>query len=228
MSGRITWLISLSGLSPEERERRHAFVSQFAPEMEVDVVPVPGGPAFLDDRAHFAQAIAATAERMAELSREPMDVLVLAGAIDPGLAEVRACASVPVVGPGEASMRLAAIVGRPLSIVTVDEHAVAASEAMIEHAAVKPEISSIRSMETPVRTIVADLHAGRDALRREATRAVREDGAEAIYLGSMTLPTLGITRALQQELGVPVFDPVRIAMRTAVECIASIRPVVAA
>ena len=68
---------------------------------------------------------------------------------------------------------------------------------------------------------MSDLEAGRSALMREASAAVHEDGAKALYLGCMTLTTLGLGEQLRQELGVPIFDPIRISLRMAVEVIES-------
>jgi allantoin racemase len=114
-------------------------------------------------------------------------------------------------------MYLAAINGRPLSIVTVDEHAVPVSHAMLSRLVIKPPIASVRHIGVPVRQLVQDRSAGVAAVEREARRAVEEDRAEAIYLGSMTLGTLGVDDMLRQKLGVAVFNPMRIATNAAVQ-----------
>jgi allantoin racemase len=119
-------------------------------------------------------------------------------------------------------MYLASIVGRPLSIVTVDEHAVHAAEGFLAQTVRKPQIVSVRSMDVPVRQIVDDRARGAEALEREARLAVSQDGAQAIYLGSMTLGTLGVAERLRADLGVPVFDPIRIVARAALELLVAL------
>ena len=66
---------------------------------------------------------------------------------------------------------------------------------------------------------VKSIEGGRTRLVEQCRRAVSEDGAQALYLGSMTLGTLGVSERLQRELGVPVFNPWPIAMSVAVECL---------
>ncbi len=215
----IVYFVSLSGMADQERKRREAVMQQFLPEgFQIRISTLPTGPEFLDSHDDFDKAIATTGKHFETFDPKDVDVVILGGALDPGLPQVRKVAKVPVVGPMESSLFIASIAAKPISVVTVDEYAVAATWRGAEQTAVKPEILSVRSMETPVRTIVGDLEAGRTALRRECTAAVREDGAQGIMLGAMTLPTLGLTETLRAELGVPIYDPLRLAINAAVEC----------
>jgi allantoin racemase len=183
--------------------------------IHLEAVSLPG-PEFLDRAEHFDQAIAAAAEWAATIPAGRYDVLVSAGALDPGLPQLRQLAPVPVVGPGEASLFIGFVLNRPLAIVTVDEYAVAKTHDFVRQTAVKPEIISIRSIDFPVRRIVSDLDGGRAALRREARQAVTADGAQSIMLGAMTLGTLGIAQDIREELGVPVINPLEAALSAAV------------
>lgn len=218
----IVYYLATAGYNEAERERRLAEMAPFVPDgYRIEFVSAPKGPEFLDRAVDFDTAISAVADHISTLSPDKYDAIIEGGALDPGLHDARRLARVPIIGPGEAGLFVAAIGGLRTSIVTVDEHAVAAARRFVDQTTTKPEIASIRSMNTPVRTIVSDLERGREALVREASAALREDGAEAIYLGSMTLPTLGLTKMLREELNVPVYDPLRIAIQTAVEVITS-------
>jgi allantoin racemase len=208
-----------SGFTDEERAFRAGLYSRFLPGVEVRVEGIPDAPAFFDEGKHFGQALSAAERYFSTLEADRFDVIVWAGAIDPGLAELRALSPVPVVGPGEASMSLAAVNARPLSIVTVDEHAVPVSNAMLERVPAKPPIASVRHIGVPVRTLVNDRPRGVEAMLVEARLAVEEDGAQAIYLGSMTLGTLGVDDELRSQLGVAVFNPLRIAATTAMQLV---------
>lgn len=214
----IGFINASSGFTDQERALRTGLYAQFLPDdIEVKVEGIPDSPEFFDEAEHFVQALTAAKAYFSSLSPDRFDVVVWAGAIDPGLAEARALAPVPIVGPGEASMYLAAINGRPLSIVTVDQHAVPVSHAMLSRLVIKPPIASVRHIGVPVRQLVQDRSVGAGAVEREARRAVEEDGAEAIYLGSMTLGTLGVDDMLREKLGVAVFNPMRIAANAAMQ-----------
>ena len=217
---KIAVALPISGMDDAERARRDAYIRSLLPAgVEIDLLTSPAAPKFLDAWRHFGDAVDAATEFFAGVDRSDYAVVVEAGALDPGLAQLRAVCPVPVIGPGEASMYIAAIVGRPLSVVTVDEHAVAATHEFLAVVPAKPPIASVRSMDSPVSGMLKDLEGGRKRLVEECGRAVREDGAQALYLGSMTLGTLGMADALQRTLEVPVFNPFPIAMSAAVECL---------
>lgn len=221
---KIAVALPISGLSAEELSRRERVVRlHLPPDLTAEIVTSPASPKFLDAQQHFGDAVDAAVEFFANIDPGEFAVVVSAGALDPGLARARAACPVPVIGPGEASLYLASIFGRPLSIVTVDEFAVVATHEWLAEVVVKPPIVSVRSMELPVRRMVDDLALGLETLLRECRLAVSEDGAEALYLGSMTLGTLGLTETLQQSLGVPVFDPMRIAINAAAQCVYAIQ-----
>jgi allantoin racemase len=221
---KIAVALPISGLSAEELSRRERVVrSHLPPDLVADIVTSPASPKFLDKQQHFGDAVDAAVEFFRSIDPAEYAVVVSAGALDPGLARARAACPVPVIGPGEASLYLASIFGRPLSIVTVDEFAVVATHEFLADVAVKPPIASVRSMDLPVSRMVRDLPLGVETLVRECGLAVSEDGAQALYLGSMTLGTLGVTESLQESLGVPVFDPMRIAMNAAAQCLYAIQ-----
>jgi Asp/Glu/hydantoin racemase len=212
----IGYATATSGYRDNEQARRMAILEPMLPPgVRIEPVALPG-PEFLDRAEDFDTAIAAAAAWAADLPPDRYDVLISAGALDPGLPTLRRLAPMPVIGPGEASLFIGHALGRPLSIVTVDEHAVAKTPGFIEQTATKPEVVSVRSIDFPVRRIVSDLEGGREALRREARAAVEFDGAGTIMLGAMTLGTLGLDEELRRDLDVWVVNPLQAAIDAAV------------
>lgn len=211
-----------SGYSDEERAlRRKEFRRHIPEDVELVFESIEGGPQFFDRGEQFGEAITAAERFFSTFDWSRFGVMIWSGAIDPGLHGVRALSPIPVIGPGEAALYLASIWGRPLSVITVDRHAVEVTGALLKRVVAKPPIASVRSMEVPVRQIVQDREAGRDAIRREAAIAVNEEGAEVLYLGSMTLGTLGLDDELKADLGVAVLNPIKVAARTALEALES-------
>jgi allantoin racemase len=218
----IGYATATSGYRDGEQERRVAILEALLPPgVAIEAVSLPG-PEFLDRAEDFDTAIAAAAAWAEQVPAGRYDVLISAGALDPGLPTLRRLAPMPVIGPGEASLFIGHALGRPLSIVTVDEHAVAKTPDFVEQTATKPPIASIRSIDFPVRRIVSDIEGGRDALRRTARDAVESDGAEVIMLGAMTLGTLGLDDELREALGVPIINPVEAAIRAAIATLRAI------
>lgn len=216
----IAYCIATGGYTPVEIARRQQLIDTLVPrEIRIEPVVIPAGPQFLDRATDFDTAIKAAADFATTIDPAKYDIVISAGAIDPGLAGLRARAPLPVVGPGESSMFFASAWGMPLSVVTVDEHAVANTHKMLGLLKAKPPIASVRSLDMPVRRIVQDLDAAKEAVRREARLAVEKDGARAIYLGAMTLGTLGLDEELRRDLRVAVFNPIRCALTVAVACV---------
>jgi allantoin racemase len=212
----IGYATATSGYREDEQARRSAILDAMLPAgVSIEAVALPG-PEFLDRAEHFDEAIAAAAAWATAMPADRYDVLISAGALDPGLPKLRELAPVPVIGPGEASLFIGHLLGQPLSIVTVDEYAVAKADGFVAQTRTKPKIASIRSIDFPVRRIVSDLDGGRAALRRGARAAVESDGAKTIMLGAMTLGTLGLDQELRDELGVEVVNPLAAAVMAAV------------
>ncbi len=209
----LIYFVATSGYTDAEKSRRLAIMRQFLPAgMTIEIVAIADSPRFLDRAEDFKHAVRAAQHAVGSIGPQDCAVIVSGGALDPGLNRLRKVARVPIVGPGETSLFFARLLGSRLAIVTVDEHAVAAARAMVKTVRTRPEVVSIRSMNTPVRLIMSDLEVGRAALRREAFASVAEDGADVVYLGAMTLGTLGITQELRHTLKVPVIDPLPLAL----------------
>lgn len=211
-------LLPTSGYNYLEIQRRQDLISSWLPAgFAIELIGSRHSPEFLDEAHHFDDAVAEAGSLLSSLTPEKFAVVIEGGALDPGLDQARAASPVPVVGPGEASMYIASILNRPISIVTVDEHAVAAAERMLAILPMAPPVASIRSIETPVREVMKDFDRAEARIQQSAERAIADDGAEAIFLGAMILGMLPASDAFRAKLGVPVFNPVRIAVAAAVQ-----------
>lgn len=218
----LLYYLATTGYDQAEQERRLAVMAPFVPAgYRLAFATALGGPQFLDRAADFDAASQAARQSVTSLGPEQGDAIILGGALDPGLAELRARARLPVIGPGEAALFVAALWGRPLTIIVQDEAAVEAGRRLVAQTAIKPPVVAVRPLGVPVRVLVNDLERARQALHAAAEAALSTDGAAALMLGSMSLPTLGLTDQLRARLGVPVFDPLRLAIRAAVEAVTS-------
>ncbi len=139
------------------------------------------------------------------------DALIVAGFGDPGVAELAARLSVPVVGIGGAGMAEAAAGGRRFSIVTVTP----ALRASLQRAAAVhgygEQLASIRFTDGDPAALAADPIALAAALHDGCRAAIERDGAEAVLIGGG--PLAQAARALADRIGSPVIDPVGAAVR---------------
>ena len=148
-----------------------------------------------------------------QLEREGFDAIVPGCFADPGLDGVRELVSIPVVGPGASSMLAASALGHKFGILTVLENVVRPLENLALLTGVHGKLASIRHLDIPV----LELNADRERTYRRAIevgrRMVEEDRADVLVLGCGTLSFRA--HEIQAELGVPVLNPLRCALRTA-------------
>lgn len=138
---------------------------------------------------------------------------------DPALQAVREAVRIPAVGPGEASLHMAAQFGRRFGIVTILDSVRPMIEDRVRLAGLSHRLAGIRVIDTPVRAIDGDHHQVVARLIDAAERVVRDDGADIVLLGCTGF--LGIDRAVEAALhddGLPVsvLNPLRIAVMAAV------------
>jgi len=127
---------------------------------------------------------------------------------DSGLAALRSELSIPVIGPGKASILMAMMLGKRFSILAMWPHWKHFYEKNLMELGVAHACASIRSLEaTPDNQRLLD---GKEdetfiALEELAVSAIKEDGADVIMLGSTTMHQAHAH--LAARLPVPVINP---------------------
>jgi len=153
----------------------------------VDTAYCPGAPESYERRVDRRRAVPMIVDRTRWAQQQGYDAVVLRCMVDPGLAEAKQAVRIPVVGLGEASRAVAALVGSRASEVF-------------------PRRMTIRQLvDAPDSLYPRLLQSGR--------RQVQQGGADVLipdcaYLGPWA-------DSLQTELGVPVLAGEDIALRLA-------------
>lgn len=135
---------------------------------------------------------------------------------DSGVRALRSRLNIPVIGPGEAAFHAAMLLGKNFTVLSMWPQWFPLYEKTLTDYGLWERVASLRSIET--RPDVTELLAGKeevifDKLRVEALRAIEEDGADVIVLGSTTMhQSAGY---LAGVLPVPVINPGVIAWKTA-------------
>lgn len=127
---------------------------------------------------------------------------------DSGLAALRSVLSIPVIGPGRASMLMAMMLGNRFSIVTMWPHWRHLYDKHLKELGFERHCTSIRSID--VAPDNQALLGGKEEvvfplLEACARRCIDEDGAEVILLGSTTMHQAHAY--LSERLDVPVINP---------------------
>jgi allantoin racemase len=175
-----------------------------AGEFEVICKSVPGGPMFIETYEDQIKA----APGMIELVRdneEDFDAFIVACHCDPNLDLLKEITVKPVVGIGEASMKIASMLGHSFSVVSTAKHSIPNKEALIRKYHLQDVMASVRA------PIDENCECSDEEKYLEAAKlAIDEDMAEVIVLGCAGMT--GLDRVMQDMLGVPVLDGVACAL----------------
>ena len=196
-------------INPNSSEEMAATIQRSAEEFaagafEVVTKPNPEAPEFIET---YQDEVAA-APGMMELVRShenDFDAIVIACHSDTNIDAIKEMTTTPVVGIGEASMKLATMLGHNFAVVTTHVHSIPGKLAQARKYHLQDLMVSVRA---PAR--------GEEDLGDEelflglSRRAVEEDLAEVIVLGCAGLA--GMDKKIHAELGVPVLDGVTCAL----------------
>ena len=175
---------------------------------EVEVVAPPDGPIFIDSYEDAQEAIPGLIRLVKEL-QDGADAFVLACHGDPGIDVLKEISKKPVVGIGEASMKLATMLGHTFSVLTTSRRSIAGKEAVINNYHLT---SSMASVCAPTKDDPPDEEM-EAAYREAAGIAMERDNAEVLVLGCAGL--VGLDETLMRQLPVPVLDGIKCALTIA-------------
>jgi len=164
----------------------------------------PDAPKFIESYEDQVQ----TAPGMIKLLREneeEFDAFIVACHCDPNLDVMKEITSKPVVGIGEASMKIASMLGHSFSVVSTADHSIPNKEALVRKYHLQEQLASVKAAPEDFKDAPDE-----EKFLQAATAAITDDGAEVIVLGCAGLS--GLDKKLQAELGAPVLDSVVCAL----------------
>lgn len=203
-------------LGATEIDRRRALLQGWAAAgTTVEVIDAPGGPPSIESEIEEATCVPPMLAAL-EAHAGPVDATIVGCFGDPGLAAVRELRDEPVVGPFEASLHLAAQLGRRVGVVTVRHRLIPVLDGLVRlmgqeaiYAGAAAVDIGVLGLHEAGATLVAQLSSAAAPLLSGRYRA------DALVLGCMSLSFLEVDRSLSRELGVPVVNPARAALATA-------------
>jgi len=174
---------------------------------EVTTVSTPGGPRFIESHGDEIACGPGMMEIMKE-NEGTYDAFVIACHSDVHIEAIRETTRKPVIGIGEASMKLAAFLGRTFSVVTTHQHSIPGKLEQIRKAHLQDQLASVRAPDAGEEGL-----GGVDLFMELSRRAKEEDRAEVIVLGCAGLA--GMDRTIRETLDLPVLDGVVCALMLA-------------
>lgn len=183
-------------------------------DIAVDFTGTRAGANLLDSPYEATLADAWVLEAGARAEDEGYAAVCINSMSDSGLAALRSRLTIPVVGPGRASFHLAADLGRRFSVITMWPRWHWIYQKLALDTGLGSKLASIRDIDT--RPDTAELLAGKEEivfakLEAACRRAVDEDGADVLILGSTTMHQSHSW--LAPRLEVPILNPGLVAFK---------------
>jgi len=181
---------------------------QFGPDLVFEYRTVRAGPVNYSSHHDFVLADVANFEAGCRAQDEGYAAVCIDTMSDSGVAALRAVLDIPVFGPGKVSMLTALMLGDRFSILTMASRWKPLYKKALDELGMHHKCASVRAIEVPPDN--QGLLAGKEELvfpllEQAARKAIAEDGAEVLILGSTTMHQAHAY--LVDRLPVPVINP---------------------
>jgi len=201
----------------EDRKRREdAALAYASEEVEVGIVSVGAAPyaGFTPAEAQLVAPYFHDAFIRAE--QEGYDAVVPLGMLDLGVDGGRSLVDIPVVGPCEAAMHIAALVGDRFGVICYHASGVPRHRAQFRALGVEDRIAGIRCTGLLLRDMAAHHDQVVENFVKQARHLIDEEGADVIIpFGISQCPVHMKPDWLSRELGVPVVEGIGAPIRMA-------------
>lgn len=199
-------------------DTRRTYAGAARADTHVSVVSLDWGTASIECHRDEALVIPDILNKTVQAEQAGVDAVIIDCMGDPGLYAARELVSIPVVGPAQASMHLAAMLGQCFSVVTIFDRDISMVEDQAARYGLRSKLASVRAINIPVLNLRDDVAATVRTLTDAGHKAVSEDGAHVLVPGCTGMA--GLAPRIQAGLAergceVPVLDPPSVAIKLA-------------
>src|SRR5881296_967466 len=145
--------------------------------------------------------------------RTCLDAVVLAGFGRVGIDALKEALTIPVVSIAESSMAMACLLGHRFTTLTMLQQFIPYQQDLVRYYGFEAKCASVRAININVEECVTDREKTLTQLSAEIRKIVAEDRSEVVILACAGL--CGYDTELSRLAGVPVLDPVAVAVKVA-------------
>lgn len=203
---------------PEERRRREEVaLSYSSAEVEVGIVSVPASPYVYGlSPAEIQLTAPYFIEAFRQAEREGYDAVVPLGMLDLGVDGGKSAVGIPVVGPCESSLHIAALLGDRFGLLVYHPSLIPFSRAIVRRYGMESWVAGFRSVGFDLPDLAAHHDEVVENFVASARSLMDENGADVIIpMGISQCPVHIKPDWLRRELGVPVVEGIGAPIRMA-------------
>jgi Asp/Glu/hydantoin racemase len=163
-------------------------------------------------------------DRCAQAERDGFDAVIIHCFIDPGLSESRARVRIPIVGPGEVTLRAGATLSRKIGITTPSGETIDSYGPYLKALGIENHFAGVEAIDRPLAPFAQQDPRDMTEAFLDAGRRLVERGAEMICPSGLAyIPIRVAATEVSQRLGIPVLDPALLSVRTAEMLVAALK-----
>ncbi len=204
-------VINPIGHSTWDNQDRRIYTSFSSSETDVDVVSLPKGPASVETPQAYAEVIPLVVRKAMELY-SAYDAVIVNCCLDPGIDLLKGLIKEPVIGPCEASLHLALLIGVKPAVITVGKEGIWMIEKRVNEILPNKHVV-VSGIPIGVLDIDKDRKKATDLMVEEAKRMLKEGIADVFVLGCTGLA--GLADEVMKTINAPVIDPTGAAVNAA-------------
>lgn len=184
------------------------------PGFHPEFVPVARGASLADSAYDVLLMDFSVVEAGLRAQEEGYSAVCIDTVSDSGLAALRSRLDIPVIAPGMSAFHMACMLGKKFSVITMWDEWFPLYEKTLTEYRLWERVASLRSINT--RPDLKELLGGKEEvvfakLEAEALKAMEEDGADVIVLGSTTMHQSHAY--LSERLPIPVINPGQVSYK---------------
>ncbi len=210
---KILWIFPITGTDPARRVQLKNLLKKYAfPGTEVFVRKVTRGTESIESRLDEVYAAPVILDEVYQAEKDGFDACIVGCAGDAGVAVAKDVARIPVIGPLEASIAVAQILGRRFVFLWTLPERIRSVEDRVARFLPRndffiypthiPVLEMARNEEKTIETLVAIIR-----------KSIEQDRADTAILGCLSMRGMG--ERVQQEVKIPVVDPALAALTMA-------------
>ncbi len=200
----------------ERRRREEVALSYASAEVEVGFISIGASPYQGLGPAEIQGIAPLYHKAFVEAERQGFDAVVPLGMLDLGVDGARSLVDIPVIGPAQACMHIAALLGERFGMITYNAEGIPRHRAQVRFYGMGDSIAGYRTVGMRLKDMADAVERMTENFVREAKSLIRDDGADVIIpLGITQCPIHINPILLQKELGVPVVEGIGAPIRMA-------------
>ena len=209
--------LSSSNYGIKEIKRRENLLKKWAfPNSKIKVFDVPNGGSSIESSYEEIASIIPAVDRLLELNKfENIEAAIIGCFGDPGLDVFREMFDFPIIGPAQTTMHTACQLGHKFSLITIFDSMLSMGYKQVHEYGLNHHLASVRAINIPVLELLNDLDFTYKKILKLGEKIVKEDRADAILFGCMTMSFSCLDKKLEDKLGIPVLNAGRVALKQA-------------